>query len=286
MTRWPTLTGCSKQEAPPPRAHPLPCLNASGQLSLPLLWGDPQARQVPLFVNWEDLAGKGYLPADLRGVSFVQIGANCGKNTYGCAVGGDPVWSYATMCGWRGVAVEPVSYVFSKLCQNYARWPLVVPLRGAVADASTWMMMKLGHGESNKLMHISHSLRPASDRSKLQNNETVPVVDLAGLWTQMRPWLSGKVDLLVIDAEGAEGKILGGGAPLPRPRPSLILFEHVHLPRVQQETIDAKLLREGYKHLQDLRNMDPRGARRRPANRLYGLPTSARGATSWRAKVE
>ena len=102
-----------------------------------------------------------------------------------------------------------------------------------------------------------------SGRSKLQNNETVPVVDLAGLWAQMQPWLSGKVDL----REGAEGKILGG-APLPRPRPSLILFEHVHLPRVQQETIDAKLLREGYKHLQDLRNMDPRGARRRPCQQI------------------
>ena len=42
--------------------------------------------QVPLFVRWED-----YVPRYLRRVDnvfVVQIGANCGKNTYGCASGG------------------------------------------------------------------------------------------------------------------------------------------------------------------------------------------------------
>jgi hypothetical protein len=98
-----------------------PCLNASGRLPWPLQFGDPPARQVPLFIRWEDYIRKVIPRRRFEDVTFVQIGANCGKNTFGCAVGGDPIWSYATMCGWRGVVVEPVSYVFKKLCISSAR---------------------------------------------------------------------------------------------------------------------------------------------------------------------
>jgi hypothetical protein len=90
------------------------CLDSrTKSLKLPLRWGDPPARQVPLFIWWEQWSN--FLPLRIEDVVFIQIGANCGKNTYGCAVGGDPIWSYATSCGWHGVAVEPVTYVFKAL---------------------------------------------------------------------------------------------------------------------------------------------------------------------------
>ena len=78
--------------------------------------GDPPARQVPLFIRWEDYAQ--YLPQNLREVTYVQIGANCGKNTFGCAVGGDPIWSYATSCGpTRSV----MHCYFDDLWDNFSR---------------------------------------------------------------------------------------------------------------------------------------------------------------------
>ena len=284
---------------------PLPCLNRStGRLNTPLPWGDPTARQVPLFIRWEDYSD--YLPADLRGVRFVQIGANCGKNTYGCAVGGDPIWSYATMCGWHGIAIEPVSYTFAKLCRNYLRWPHVTPARGAVADKPGTAFMKLSHGEGNKLLSDQERHGPTVPGSqgprRRIKNESVPQLSLTSLWAQRRTIMAEAelrgskdaagfvatgakshgvrqvgirsadvVDILAIDAEGAEGLILGGADPLPHPRPSLILFEHVHLPPSEQTGIDDKLRREGYTRLTDLRNKDPRGSHMPPANRLYGL---------------
>ena len=266
----PSLAHCAAQPEPTPPIRRFPCLNASRVLQLPLTFGDPIARQVPLFIRWEDWHE--YLPHDLGTVNFVQIGANCGKNTYGCAVGGDPVWSYATTCGWHGIAVEPVSYVFRALCRNYARWPRVLPLRGAVADAAGWRTMKLAHGESNRLLlDESRGTKSGRLRPRHVKNESVPVVTLAGLWAQ-RPRPEDEVDILAIDAEGAEALVLAGSSPLPRPRPYLILFEHAHLPRTDQAAIDEKLQGEGYRLLAKLRNRDPRGATRPPANKLYGRP--------------
>ena len=267
-----------------------PCLSRpKGRLSLPLPFGDPPARQVPLFIKWEDY---GEYLGSFNDVTFVQIGANCGKNTYGCAAGGDPLWSYVTSCGWRGVALEPVSYVFRLLCKNYARWAhRITPLRGAVADAPGEARISLGGGETNKLILKA----PPGPRP----NETVPVVTLDHVWREFRRALHGTArgpDLLIIDAEGAEPRILGvpvedevdghGGTAtgsgrsqpataqprdLPSPLPSLILFEHSHLRHRDQRAIHSNLLRQGYAHLTDLRNRDPRGIHLPPANRLYGL---------------
>lgn len=269
------------------------CLDQStGALQLPLHWGDPPARQVPLFIRFEDYAE--YLPLDIRETTFVQIGANCGKNTFNCAVGGDPIWSYATSCGWRGLAVEPVSYVFLELCKNYLRWqPRVLPLRAAVSDRPGVATIGLGGGETNKLME-------SRDRRRPGRNETVGVVSLVALWDHARRHLGRGtterlVDVLAIDAEGQERRILGaalhgrggkgskgagkegsGGVPLPRPLPSLILFEHAHLHGPDLLAIHAHLRAQGYERLADLKNLDPRGKHMKPANRLYGLVTARR----------
>lgn len=248
-------------------------------------------------------------------MSFLQIGANCGKNTYNCAAGGDPVWPYATSCGWRGLALEPVSYVFLQLCRNYLRWlHRVTPLRAAVADAPGRAAIELGAGETNKLLQVQ--------QPRTRANETVPVVDLHTLWRHARAVLKGNgdagrfhIDILAIDAEGAEARILGvrdaaraaalaagsagstsadptatkttttrptdstdGLSALPRPLSAMILFEHAHLSRAELVAIDVQLTRHGYVHLKDLRNQDPRGRHLRPVNRLYGHAARRRGA--------
>ena len=43
---------------------------------------------------------------------FVQIGANDGFKA-------DPIYLYVRKYGWKGILVEPVSYIFEKLKENY-----------------------------------------------------------------------------------------------------------------------------------------------------------------------
>lgn len=247
-----------------------------------------------------------------------------------------------TSCGWRGLAIEPVSYVFKTLCRNYARWPRVTPLRGAVADKAGVASITLGGGETNKL------LKDGSKGSKHGRNESVNVFDLRSVWDEFGkalaatasesaspsdapavgvvaagiaagvtagvaaaggelqgkqqgersrrrreqqrarhpPSVSRGPDLLVIDAEGAEPRILGvpsreGDPPrdLPTPLPWMILFEHSHLRARDQRAIHATLSRQGYSHITDLKNRDPRGVHMPPANRLYAR-TAKRGAVA------
>ena len=244
-------------------------MNASGRLPEPLPWDEPADQQIPLFIRWEDYLD--YIPRRrLDGATFVQIGANCGKNNRACAAGGDPVWAYATMCGWRGVAIEPAPRTFRALCRNYHRWPRVTPLRGAVSDRPGTDFMKIGFSETNALVRLLP--RPATGSYR---NVSVPVVTLSGLWAQ-RPDPTEPVDILAIDAEGAESLILAGPEPLPQPRPSLILFEHFHLPAAEQSNIHLRLKAQGYSLLAELKNMDPVGRNRGPVNRLYGR-TRSRG---------
>ena len=112
------------RERPMPQRSRGPCLNASGRLPEHLPWEQPTERTIPLFIRWEDYSD--YLPhRNLRGTTFVQIGANCGKNVLSCAMGGDPVWSYATMCDWQGVTCNSATPPrATQLCALAARLPV------------------------------------------------------------------------------------------------------------------------------------------------------------------
>ena len=73
--------------------------------------------------------------------------------------------------------------------------------------------------------------------------------------------------MLVVDAEGAEGKILQG--QLPEPLPRLVLFEHAHL-KGAIHRIDANLRRHNFTHLADLKHNDQVGRNLPAQDRLYG----------------
>ena len=76
----------------------------------------PQSQQ-PLYVRWEKWKSY-FADPSLERATFVQIGANCGLNTPVCALGGDPVWTYATQCQWQGVPIEPIPRLFRKLVEE------------------------------------------------------------------------------------------------------------------------------------------------------------------------
>ena len=217
---------------------------------------------VPLFVRWEEYVPK-YL-ASVTHVRFVQIGANCGMNTKSCAVGGDPVWNYVESCGWRGLAFEPVPGTFQKLCRNIAAiGGRVRPIRAIISNetGSAWMKIVQRHGGEK-----SHVLpTPQRDSIPWGYGHVMPSLSLYDVWPQ------DGADVLIVDAEGSEERILGYG-PLPLPLPQLVLFEHNSLSESQKARIDANLLDQSFHHIADLKHMDAHStaANLPPQDRLYG----------------
>jgi len=226
--------------------------------------------EVPLFVNWEQFV-PAYLPSVVN-VTFVQVGANCGKNTRLCAKGGDPIWTYAERCGWRGVAVEPVTATFLELCRNYAATtPWVRPLRALITDKAVMDRVSL-MGET------STGLRLERERLALQNR-SVPVSDktsepVVGL-TLRDIWPAEGAAVLVVDVEGSEVAVLGRHR-LPHPAPNLVLFESAQLPPSHLQQIDENLVRQGFNRVADLKHRDRYGKKMPPQDRLYGRQRTQR----------
>ena len=204
-----------------------------------------------------------FLPS-VVGVQYLQVGANCGKNTAHCGRGGDPVWNYVTACGWRGFSIEPVRQHFEDLCTNMKPFPRVTPLHAAISDQAgeAWVGLR---GE------MSQMLSSPSSHAKELRVERVAALTLRDVW---RAGGRAGPDVLVVDAEGAEARILGGNDSFPEPPPSLVLFEHAHLSAKEQGRVSANLQRQGFRHLADLRHHDHSAERHRlpPQDRLFGRP--------------
>jgi FkbM family methyltransferase len=177
--------------------------------------------------------------SSLHNLSFVQIGANAGVNKG--SVEGDPIWNYATRHHWRGIAVEPNPNSFEELKANYAPHASVMPLQLAISDEDGTVDFFMGDGpasanEANTIMNRGH----------WKNSVKVPSMSLPSLWqSEVAPQLPN-VDILVIDVEGAEPKLLRG--PIVDPKPRFILFEYYHLSRDDLNAIRDNLRAQGYKY--------------------------------------
>ncbi|CAK0810279.1 unnamed protein product [Prorocentrum cordatum] len=220
-----------------------------GGLALPL---QLESGHVPLFVKWED-----YLGEDLHNINFVQVGGNCGTNLPECAVGGDPIWEYATRFAWKGIVIEPVPRIFAKLSENYKPFPSIKPVHCLVSDHS-------GAGKIIDHSEISHEISLSR-----KNGVEVETFTLVDLWNEKFGSDEKKVDILVVDAEGNEPKILGG--PIPEPRPSFVLFEISSLKAEELKSIDDNLHSYGYELVEQLRHQDPLGKNMPPQDALYKL---------------
>lgn len=203
--------------------------------------------------------------ADIHDVTFLQLGANQGPGPH------EPVWEYATRCGWRGLTFEPTNGTFTRLCANYAPFfTLVKPIRAAVSNFTGAGQMEhitryCPRGECNKLIDLTRQPVP-------MKSEAVDVVTLERAVHELRRAFLphrelDRLDLLVVDVEGQEETVLG--APLPHPKPELVLYEHKHLQPTVKARIDASLRRQGYRFLSDIPHPAKNGFHW--GDHLYGL---------------
>src|SRR5262245_31710705 len=147
-----------------------------------------------------------------RGMTFIDVGANDGLYTLFAA----------RRVGRRGrvVAVEPSSRERGNLERNLARNRLkrVVVVAAALADEAGHAILQIApalHGGHNTLGGFAHEGVSAVD------TERVPVETLDGLAERLG---LGKVDVIKVDVEGAEVKMLEGGrALLKASRPVMLL---------------------------------------------------------------
>ena len=245
----------------PVRAH---CLSpTTGRVT-------PAKGELPLYVQWED-----YVPHYLKevsNVSFVQVGANCGRNTKQCAVGGDPIWNYAASCGWRGIAIEPSPPTFTRLCTNYAALtPLVKPLNALITNApGDAFISNNGEMSSQLLVPPTGAARDSAHR--------VAALRLADVWPKHG------ASVLVVDVEGSEEQILG--SPLPLPLPHLVFFEHFNLHKDAKARIHANLLAHGFCFLKNLPETRVGIGKRYPhTDFLYGRLQAVKGEVTSGGKL-
>lgn len=187
---------------------------------------------------------------------FVEIGANDGDQH-------DHLRDVIEAHAWAGIMVEPVPYIFERLRRNYGDRPRVALENAAVAERDG----------SSPFHFVSEALAPDAgrlpdwydgigsfDRETLMRHaadipdlerriETVdvPCVSFDSL---CRKHGADQVDLVVIDAEGHDARIVTS-IDLERWRPRMLVYEHFHLDPQEREQCRSGLEWAGYETLEE-----------------------------------
>jgi FkbM family methyltransferase len=190
-----------------------------------------------------------------RKVFSIQIGSNDGRTT-------DPIFRLVEANPeWCGIFVEPVPYLFEQLCQNYANREGLIFENVAINDGSTQVLYwidpkaKQDHPSlpawvdglgSFKEEHVrgapgvAELLLPYRRETPVQGVTFQQLLDRHGVT---------KFDLLVIDTEGYDWKVLRQ-VDLARYTPKIVIYEHKCLSA--EEKVQAERHLSPYYTLKDL----------------------------------
>jgi FkbM family methyltransferase len=162
---------------------------------------------------------------------FIQIGANDGFT-------GDPLNHLINRpdTSWRGVLVEPVAHLFAKLSERYGHDPALRLERAAIGERDGTIEIHRLQTTADDSLWLQQL--PSLDPALLQQNasefgkaelptvtEVVPCLSVA---TLLARYQMDRFDLLVIDVEGWDWRLLRQ-FDLTRLQPKLLLYEHQHL---------------------------------------------------------
>jgi FkbM family methyltransferase len=182
---------------------------------------------------------------------LLQIGANDG-------VTGDPLARWFPTSRWRGVLVEPIPHLAAALAARVAGRPGIAIERAAIAERDgVAKIFRLAHvpGQTpdwfqqlatfDRAVLLKHDTMIPDLAARIVE-ESVPTLTVATLLAQHR---LTRVDLLVIDTEGYDWRILRQ-FDLGAVRPLVVLFEHQHLAAEEKTEALATLRRHGYRWIQ------------------------------------
>jgi FkbM family methyltransferase len=178
-------------------------------------------------------------------LSFLQIGAYDGVST-------DPLRRYIERCGWRGVMLEPQPGPAAALRGLYRDYDKVSVIEAALdSQAGTRSLYTVKSDEAPKWVGGMASF----DRAHLLKHDylipgierlvTELQVDCVTFEEVLSRLPAGRLDLLQIDAEGADAFILSL-FPWERIRPAIVHFEAKNLALTEKESTLEMLGRHGY----------------------------------------
>jgi len=173
-----------------------------------------------------------------RKVKFIQIGANDG-------VRGDPIHEYVIKYHWNGILVEPNTFFFEKLRENYNNdTSHLVFLNSAIGESGKftlyWAPLSQGTGSLDK----NHVLKCIGRENAASIQEIdVACITFSELIDQNPDFRS--VDLLIIDAEGHDATIVCS-IDFEKFKADVIIFEFMHLTNSEIEKSEKYLQDHGY----------------------------------------
>jgi FkbM family methyltransferase len=182
---------------------------------------------------------------------FIEIGSNDGEQH-------DHLRPFILSRSWRGIMVEPVPYVFQRLRRHYGGLDRVVLENVAIADRDGrrpfYHLAEAGGRDRERLPSwydgigsfsregvLAHADQIPDIRKRLVRTE-VPCLTFESLCRRHR---AGRVDLLLVDAEGYDWEILRQ-IDFHARRPRLLIYEHYHLHASDQAQCREHLERLGY----------------------------------------
>jgi FkbM family methyltransferase len=178
---------------------------------------------------------------------FVQVGANDG-------VRDDPLRASILKYRLRGLLIEPLPDLFTKLQRNYADVPGLLFENCAVgAKSGETRIYRVREGAP--VPDHAHGMASFNRAHLTAHKHGIPHLDdfvvEATIAVRTLPEILAKhgnphVSLLMIDTEGYDAEIvkLALGAGL---RPDVVVYEHLHLPIATQAATLQQLRSEGYR---------------------------------------
>jgi len=185
------------------------------------------------------------------GVFFVQIGSNDG-------LGGDPIRDLILRnTGWRGIFIEPVSFLYQRLRQNYSNSDRFIFENVAIGAERCARMFYYVRPDAQKFLGEElppwHDQLGSFDRQHILNHlgakiepyiaeETIECYPLQEIFSR-----NGvrNIDLLHVDTEGFDYQVISQ-VDFDRYRPPVILYEHKHLPPDERDQARTLLKTHGY----------------------------------------
>jgi FkbM family methyltransferase len=187
---------------------------------------------------------------------FVEIGANDGDHH-------DHLRPLIRKHHWRGVMVEPVPYVFARLRRNYADAERVALENAAIADVDGYRpfyhLAPVADYAREGLPQWYDGIGSFFRETVTDHARLIPDIEQRVVETQVRcltfDSLCAKhglcnVDLLVVDTEGYDHEIVRS-IDLTRYRPTLVVYEHYHLPYEEIARTRSLMHAAGYQTMAD-----------------------------------
>jgi FkbM family methyltransferase len=180
-----------------------------------------------------------------RDCVFIQVGAYDGVST-------DPLRRYIASCGWRGVMLEPQPRPAARLRQLYVGVDGIVVLEAAV-DAER-RRRSLYTVECDELPAWAGGMASFDRAHILKHDYLIPgiarklrelEVDCVTFGDVIDRLPGDRLDILQIDAEGADGGLLAL-FPFERIMPAIVQWEIKNMNRAQQEATLDLLCGHGY----------------------------------------